>query len=266
MNDEIYSQQIQDLVEGKIALATITEELKHSEDLQSDVTQFLQAIDKRDDFDAQSILSSLQELLRMIQQECIDKNPVREPISQNLHPYVAFANLFAKPGRAIVQNELRAFELLQHALNLLPNYPFALASLAGLFLEGGPSLVRDPKKAYSLLLEAVRESPDYSYALARLGELLRLGQGDVKADEALAYHFLQRSVDADPNNAFALGSLGALLKTGGRDMKRAHKYLSRAYELERRSAFDTMHHARHPVREMLGAPDALERRFAVAVE
>lgn len=231
LNDELYASDIKALLEGKMSVARLTEQLKHSEDLECDVNNLLIEIDRITGSQEHPLLSWLYDFLKMIQEECVLHNPVLHPVAENLHAYVSFANLFTSPGRAIAKNDARALELLERALSVNPEYPFTLASLGAIYLDGG----KNPQKAYSLFLEAVRINPDYSFALAHLGELLRTGNGGLAVDQQAAYHYLQRAVEADPNNAFALGSLGALLRTGAtgvqRDMKRAYKCLTKACEI-----------------------------------
>lgn len=226
-----YTADLKALLAGKHTVASLAEQLKHSEDLECDIAHLLVEIDRVPNWQENILLTSFYELLKLIQRECVEQNPVTEPFSDNLNVYVCFANLFTGPGKAIDKNDARAMELLEQAVALGPHHPFALASLATHALRSE----NNPKRAYSLFLEAVRIDPDYSFALAHLGELLRIGPQGVASDPQAAYHYLQRAVDTDPNNSFALGSLGALLRSGApgvvRDTKRAYSCLVKAYQL-----------------------------------
>lgn len=123
------AEKIKALLDGKTTVPLFAEQLKHSQDLEADVADLLAVIERIAGWQEHLALSSLYELLKMVEQEHLQHVLVEGPLSDNLYPFIAFANMF------VGKNDARAEKLLEHARSLAPENPFALASLGVLQLQ-----------------------------------------------------------------------------------------------------------------------------------
>lgn len=231
VSENRYTAALVELLEGKLTMNYFAQELLGSDNLETDVGLLFSAIEMNDNWKELASLSALHDFLKTVQREILFQFPVEEPVSENLYPYVCFANLYVTGGKAIAKNHERALELLLWAKESAPDYAFALGSLACLYLELNLDL-----KAHDLFVEAIQLDPDYTFALIKLGELLRKGGHGVEQDASGAYHYLHRAVMLDPKSTYALSALGELLRRGGdhfpSDPKRAYFYLQSAHDLD----------------------------------
>ncbi len=233
IDENVYSDDLYALLGEKISVTDIALNLKNSEDLESDILNYLIEIERIPDWARNRELACLYDLLRMIQQEFIFNKPFLAPCRDNLQAFVIFADLtyWDPRGKAIGQDEARTISLFHRALEIAPGYAYAYSRLGTISLSSG-----NTKKAYEYYLEAIRCKPDYEFVLAQLGEILRKGAPEVPKDARAAYHYLQRGIAIDPEDPAPHFSLGDLYRTGAtnfpRDAKQAYRLLSKAYELD----------------------------------
>lgn len=235
--DTFYKTDVESLAQGEISPLDIGIDLKNSEDLATDIMNYIIEIERIADWGENGFLADFYDLLRIMQQELVFSNPIVEFHSQNLHAVVAYANLLLKSGMVIGKDIPRAYELLQNTLKVQSTHEYALATLGGLLLTGCESIPRDPRKAFALFQEVLSRRPDYTFALTNLGEMLRFGDDGIEKNGKAAYHYFQRALDEDPENKAALEALAILFKAGSDfmpcDSIKSYNLFTKLLELDR---------------------------------
>ncbi|MBS0637957.1 MAG: SEL1-like repeat protein [Verrucomicrobia bacterium] len=239
MNDDtIYSNDIQELLEAKISPYDIGIDLKNSEDLESDLVNYILEIERVQDWGETPPLVDLHDLLRLIQQEVVFNNPITDFRAYSPYIFVAYANMLFTPGMVIGKNVARAHEIVQNVLTIAPTYEYALATLGSLLLIECDAFERDPAAAYDLFMDVLNSNPEYVFALTNLGELLRRGDDGVEKNLKAAYHYFHRALEHDPHNLTALQSISYIYLTGDEfEPEKALPYLSKLVELDSSNAF-----------------------------